>query len=154
MFSYIKEIQKRNIDTGRGFEWGGVSGFRAGDGGWGWGWGGRSTWKGGDRRNVRQSEGISGTHTERTRADEQNAAVPSSPSLPTPPSPLHSPPPPPPPSGNKMEFQFYKRSSKAELLQEADVISLVEFNLSGRSQKLSQSTFGLTDKHGGQQVGL
>ena len=58
MLSYIKEIQKRNINTGRGSEWERVSGC-------GTGRGQRPVdvkrGSGNDRRNVRQSEGIEHT---------------------------------------------------------------------------------------------
>lgn len=86
---------------------------------------------------------MSGTYMKWMRADEQSSAVLSHPSLPTP-QPL------PPLSGTK--WSFSSTNSQTQLLQEADVISLVELNLSWRRQKLHQSTFQLTNMVEGRMV--
>ena len=85
VFSYIKEIQKRNIDTGRGSERDGGSGFGAGR--WPGGRHKKGKWK---RQEERQT--VRGDRSNRQRTDEggrkQDTAVRSGPvrSGPVPPS--------------------------------------------------------------------
>lgn len=138
MFPYIKEIQKRNIDIGQGQSRVGVL-----DLGSGWvSWHKKGRWK-----RQEECQKVWRNQWNVHEKDEGGWTELSGPVQFLPFYTTTS-------SSSTSSFRsFSSTNTQTQLLQEADVISLVELNLSWRRQKLYQSTFRLTDQHGGRQDG-